>query len=290
MGDYQTFLYEKEEKLARITLNNPEKLNPISVLMRQELTAAMKEVENDDDVLAVIIRGAGKSFSGGHDLGEVYRRYGAGEGKKPDERKPSQRIRLRGDNELLYSFLESILYCWKVTIAQVHGKCVGGASHLAFATDITIAAEDAQFSFAQERLAFAGSNPLLIPLMNAVGWKRLRELVLTGRTFSGLEAAQMGFATRAVPADQLQDTAERTAQAICLLGRDAVAMGKANTHLVFDRMGFHDSLKQGMIMHTLGTNVRWEPDEFNFVRERRERGTKEAFHELHDRFTRLGFK
>ena len=287
--NYQTLLYEKEGKIVRLTLNRPEKLNPISVLMRREITAAMKEIENDDDVLVAIVKGAGTAFSGGHDLTEVYTRYGAGTGK-PEERRPSQRVRLHGDDELLSKYLSSVLYCWKVTIAQVHGKCIGGATHLSMACDITMAAEDAQFAFTEQRLAFAGSNPVLIPQMLAMGWKRTRELLLTGRTFSGVEAAQMGFVTRAVPADKLEEEVERTAKAVCLFGRDAIALGKANTHMAYDRLGFNDSLKQGIVIHTLSTNVRWEPDEYNFVKERREKGAKEAFHELHDRFRRLGIK
>jgi len=286
---YETLLYEKEGKIVRLTLNRPEKMNAISIQMRKEIMAAMNEIENDDDVLVAVIKGAGKSFSGGHDLNQVYFRYGAGTGQ-PKERRPSQRVRLHGDDQLLGRFLRSVLYCWKITICQVQGLCVGGAAHLSFITDITIAADDAEFAFSQERLAFAGSNPVLIPLMLAMGWKKARELVLTGRTFSGREAAEMGFVTRAVPADKLEEEVERMAKAMCLLGRDAVAMGKANTHLAFDRLGFHDSLKQGTVMHALATNVRWEDDEYNFVRERRERGTKEAFHELHDRWRRLGIK
>jgi enoyl-CoA hydratase len=287
--NYQTLLYEKEGKIVKLTLNRPDKLNAISVQMRKEIMAAMQEIENDDDVSVTIIKGAGKTFSGGHDLTEVYFRYGAGTGK-PEERRPSQRVRLHGDDEILAKFLGSVLYCWKVTSAQVHGMCIGGAAHLSLLCDITIAAEDTQFAFTEQRLAFAGSNPLLIPLMLAMGWKRTRELLLTGRTFSGLEAEQMGFITRAVPAYKLEEEVERTAKAVCLLGRDAIAMGKANTHMAYDRLGFNDSLKQGIIVHTLATNVRWEPDEYNFVKERRERGAKEAFRELHDRFRRLGIK
>ena len=98
----------------------------------------------------------------------------------------------------------------------------------------------------------------------------------------------MGFISRSVTPDKLDEEVRQTAEALCLHSRDAIAIGKAHTHMVFDRLGFADGVKQGSIMHTLATNVRWETDEYNFVRERRERGAKDAFHELHDRFRRLG--
>jgi enoyl-CoA hydratase len=288
-NNYETILYRKEGKIVTLTLNRPDKLNAISVKMRREIVDAIKKINNDDDVIAAIIKGAGKTFSAGHDLTEVYFRYGAGVGK-PGERRPSQRVRLHGDDELLGEYLKTVMYCWKVTIAQIHGQCIAGANYLHTMCDISIAAEDAQFAFTEQRLTFGGTTPVLFPQMMATGWKRTRYLLLTGRTFSGKEAEQMGFVSLAVPADRLGEEVKKTAQAICLHGRDAIAIGKAHTHMVYDRLGFGDCFKQGVIMHTMATNVRWEEDEYNFVRERRERGAKEAFHELHDRFRRLGIK
>ena len=284
---YETLLYEKKGKIVTITLNRPDKLNAINIQLRRDMMDAIKEINNDDDVVVAIIKGSGKAFSAGHDLTEVYFRYGAGVGK-PGERRPSQRVRLHGDDELLGEYLKTVMYCWKVTIAQVHGKCVAGANYLHTMCDITIAAEDAQFAFTEQRLAFGGTTPILLPQMMATGWRRARYLLLTGKTFSGKEAAQIGFISHAVPADQLEEEVTLTAEAVCLHGRDAIAIGKAHTHMVYDRMGFADSFKQGVIMHTMATNVRWEEDEYNFIRARRESGAKEGFHELHDRFRRLG--
>lgn len=287
--NYETILYEKEGKILTLTLNRPDKLNAISVKMRREIVDAIKKINDDDDVLVAIIKGAGKGFSAGHDLTEVYFRYGAGTGQ-PRERRPSQRVRLHGDDELLGEYLKTVMYCWKVTIAQIHGQCIAGANYLHAMCDISIAAENAQFAFTEQRLAFGGTTPVLLPQMMATGWKKSRYLLLTGQTFTGKEAEQMGFVSRAVPADQLEEEVKRAAGAVCLHGRDAIAIGKAHTHMVYDRLGFSDCFKQGIIMHTLATNVRWEDDEYNFVRERRERGAREAFHELHDRFRRLGIK
>jgi len=95
------------------------------VKLRREVTDAIKKINNDDDVIVAIIKGAGKAFSAGHDLTEVYFRYGAGVGK-PGERRPSQRVRLHGDDEILGEYLKTVMYCWKVTIAQIHGNALPG--------------------------------------------------------------------------------------------------------------------------------------------------------------------
>ena len=78
---YETILYEKEGNIVTLTLNRPDKMNAISIPMRREIMDAIGVINDDDDVKAVIIKGKGKAFSAGHDLTEVYFRYGAGTGK-----------------------------------------------------------------------------------------------------------------------------------------------------------------------------------------------------------------
>ncbi|MDY7018565.1 MAG: enoyl-CoA hydratase/isomerase family protein [Chloroflexota bacterium] len=281
----KTILYKKEGKVARITLNRPEKLNAMNQEMMGDLIAAIDEVEKDDDVSVVIINAAGQSFSSGFDLEMVYFIYGGGTGK-PGERRPSQRARLHLDSWMLECF-RRILYCWKPTICQVHGHCIGGGLYLATACDITIAAEDALIGHPEQRLAFAGATFMLIPQILLMGQKKTRELLLTGKLISGTEAEQINYVNYAVPGDQLETEVEKMAKTICLMPKDAIAVGKMQTRLAYDRLGFSDNMTQAFVGHSFATSIRFEDDEYNFLKGRREKGTRTAFHERDDRYTGL---
>lgn len=286
---YRYVIYEKTGNLARVIFNRPEKLNAMTFVGSGpdalEFYAALDEAANDDDVKAVIIKGAGRAFSTGQDLNRVGFVYGMGASK--DERRPSQRIRLKIDRQAFYDDRLKLIYHPKITICQIHGYAVGGGVIFAVCTDLAIAAEDALLGFTEQRLGFAGTTMVLPMLIHTVGLKRARELLLSGRTITGLEAAKIGLVNRAVPPDKLEEEVEKTAQAMCLLPRDGIAIGKAVTHLTYEQMGFTSGLVAGYIGHTLFTNLRWETEEYNFFRERREKGTRQAFHGRDERYKDL---
>ncbi|NQT48668.1 MAG: enoyl-CoA hydratase/isomerase family protein, partial [Chloroflexi bacterium] len=103
-----------------------------------------------------------------------------------------------------------------------------------------------------------------------------------GRLIDGKEAERIGLAGKSVPADKLEEEVQTLAKDLCIMPRDGIAIGKATRHLFYDRMGLTDSFTYAYITHTLFTNVRHEEGEFNFFRERREKGSKAAFHEKDD--------
>ncbi|MFQ5826649.1 MAG: enoyl-CoA hydratase/isomerase family protein [Dehalococcoidia bacterium] len=288
---YKTVIYQRDGNIARITFNRPEKLNswdfPGQGGMFDEFHAALTEAEDDDDIKVVIIKGAGRCFYSGHDLTTVGYVYGMGTGK-PGERRASQRIRLRVDRKWLEGGWGRLFYFPKITIAQVHGYCIGEGVGLALCCDIAIAADDAQIGHTEQRLGFAGSGVgTMAHLMLAIGIKRARELLLTGRLLSGQEAAEIGLVAKSVPADKLEEEVESHAQAMALLPRDGIAIGKAFTHLVYDSLGLTNSFISGYIGHTMFTNLRWEDDEYNFLKERRNKGAKAGFHGRDARYAGL---
>ena len=284
--DYRYVLYEKEEAVARITLNRPEKLNvfdfPGQGGILDDFYAALGEAEEDDQVKVVVIRGAGRSFCAGHDLDSVGHVYGMGAGQ-PGERRASQRVRLKVDRRWMEHHMKLLLFP-KITIAQVHGHCVGEGTIMMESCDLAVVADDAQISHAEQRLGFAGSGLNLLPLYLTVGMKRARELLITGRTISGTEAVEMGLANHAVPIDQLDQTVDGLCAQISLLPADGIAIGKASNHWILDILGATSGLVQGYLTHTLFTNLRFEPEEFNFFRERRSSGTRTAFHTRDERY------
>jgi len=152
--------------------------------------------------------------------------------------------------------------------------------------DFAIVAEDAELGFVQERIGNLGAGePFTLSLMLTVGLKRTRDLLLTGRRFSGKEAEQMQLVTKAVPAAKLEEEVKALAADIKLMPRDGIAIGKANLELLMNIMGMHTaSVSAAHIMHTLFTNLRWEPDEYNFFKERRDKGLSASLHGMHDRF------
>jgi enoyl-CoA hydratase len=284
--NYETILVEREGKVAKITLNRPEKLNAVNLQMFEELIKAIGEVEEDDDVNAVILKGNGTSFSAGADLEMVYFIYEGGTGKS-NERRPSQRARLHRDRSLLET-CRRLLYCWKPTIAQVHGYCIGVGLYLVQACDLAIAAENAKIGHPEQRLAFAGATFMLVNEILQVGPKKAREMLLTGKLIDGREAERIGYVNNAVPYEQLESEVATLAEAISLLPRDAIAVGKAQTSLAYDALGIAANINQAYIGHTLATNIRFEEDEYNFLRERRNKGAREAFHERDERWEKFG--
>ena len=288
---YKDVILEKEGNIARVIMNKPDKMNTYSFFGGKDADAmeiwnAFDEAAEDDDVKVIIFKGAGRCFTVGHDLSKVGKVYGMGTGQA-GERRPSQRIRLKLDRNGYEVPMRSIFLNPKITIAQVHGHCIGGAIFFAIWCDLVVAAEDSQFGFSEQRLGFAGSGVTMSHLVMTIGLKRTLDLLLTGRTFTGKEAAEMGLITKAVPPDKLEDEVEKLAKAMTLLPRDGIAIGKATRHLIYDRLGLTGDFTPAYISHTLFTNLRWEPDEYNFFKERRDKGTKTGFKVRDERYKGL---
>ena len=283
---YGTTIYEKDGNVATIVMNRPEKLNtwdwPGQGGLTDDFSKALTLAEEDDEIKVVIIKGAGRCFCAGHDLTTVGFVYGMGTGQ-PGERRANQRIRLDIDRKHLDLHKRLFLFP-KLTIAQVHGYCIGEGLLLVEECDCAIVAEDAQIGHVDNRLGFAGLVGTMNILIMTVGLKRALDLLLTGRIIDGKEAERIGLVTKAVPADLLSEEVNRAAQTFCLLPRDGIAIGKAARHSAYGSLGLLDSYTNGYIGHTLFTNLSWEPDEYNFFKERRDKGAKAGFHGLHARY------
>lgn len=288
MSNDKYVIWEKEGEIARITLNRPEKLNcfdfPGQGGTFDQLQKTLTEIEEEDEVKVVIIRGAGRAFSSGHDLNTIWHIYGGTDEK--GDRRPSQRSRLNIDRKWMEGHNRILLYP-KITIAQVHGYCLGEGAIIMEMCDMAIVAEDAQIGHIEQRIGFAGSGLNLLPLFMHVGVRRARELVLRGNILSGKEAAEIGLVNRAVPAAMLEDEVDGLAKEMLLLPRDGIAIGKASMHMIYDILGLTQGWVQGYLTHTMFTNMRFEPGEFSLLKERREKGTREAFHKRDERYLEI---
>ena len=270
-------LYERDGPVARLVLNRPEKHNALRFTDLDHLVSLLHQAEEDDDVKVVVLSGRGPSFCSGQDYDDAVAAYGLEERDSDGRRRrPSQRRRLQQDRRLGLGY-HAFHYAQKPVIAAVHGVCTGAGMYLVELVDLAVAAETARFSHAEQRLGLAGNTWHLNTLILQYGPKKARELLLLGEEFDGREAERLGVVNRCVPADELEAAVDDWAGRIARHPRDALVTGKAVYQIALDSLGGSQQFWRGTVGHTLGTNLRLEPDEFNFLRERSRGGTGAAF-------------
>jgi len=275
-------IYEKDGNIAAITLNYPEKLNAMDFpgdggICDSFYRDALDLAEKDDEIKVVMIKAAGRAFCAGHDLSRVGFVYGMEQGKRA-----GQQPRLKVDNAWMEKTFRRLFLFPKITIAVVQGIAFGEGIMITESCDLAVASEDAVFSHREQRLAFGGQvSPLAVV---TYGLKRALDIWLTGRDVTAAEALQIGLVNRVVPGDKLDEEAYNLARDLATLGRDVIAIGKASRQQTYSQMGILAGWDIAGLTHTLGTNVHWYPGEYNFFKERRNKGEKAGFHGLHDQF------
>ncbi|MGF1599483.1 MAG: crotonase/enoyl-CoA hydratase family protein [Acidimicrobiales bacterium] len=226
-------IYEVEAGRARIILNRPEKLNALNARIQQEIHDALWEADNDTSVHCVIIKGAGRAFCSGYDL--------TGGGNLGAERDPERSY--RGSRsfdddvwhlERMQRLLLPLFDMHKPSIAQVHGYCLAGGTGIIGLCDLVIAADDAVIGFPPAR--DLGVLPITTWLYNA-GPQWAKRLILTGDTVTGAEAADIGLALKAVPADVLEAEVEQLADRLAHIDPDLLAANKRVINLGMELMG-----------------------------------------------------
>jgi cyclohexa-1,5-dienecarbonyl-CoA hydratase len=198
--------FEVHGQLARITLTRPP-LNVIDFQMMDELLGALQELERRREISVMIISGGDRAFSAGVDVGV----------HTPDK--------VQTMLQKFHSVIIALTKLPKVTIAEVHGVCLGGGAELAMVCDMCFTAPDAKWGFPEITL---GCYPPVActALAALVGQKRAAELVFTGRTFTGEEAAAWGLANEAHPEGELQQAIQRTVDHLLKLSPAALAVAK----------------------------------------------------------------
>jgi enoyl-CoA hydratase len=273
-GDFKDVIYERSGYIARITLNDPETMNTGV----KDFWKALTVVEEADDIKVLIIKGAGRALATGAPLNEVGFVYGWKEPKHGEKApKTSVRNRLKFDRKLFYECAQKLLFFPKLTIVQAHGFLLGASMDMFMLCDFLVGAEDCKFGEIEVRLGIP--NLTITPIMILrVGLSNALDLCMTGRMIDGKEAARIGLINRAVPADKLEEEVNRYAEGFAKFPFDGIAMGKASKQVVYDIMGITSGLTNHFMMHTMGTNIHFEDDEFNFFKARRDMGVRDAIH------------
>jgi enoyl-CoA hydratase len=276
------YVKDAQTHIAVITFRRPEKLNALTLEMYETLADCVRDADRDDDIKVILIRGEGRSFSTGQDLSQVGFMYGFGDGKESKAR-PSQRRRLSTDRDWS-QHLAAVTNSTKVTIAEVQGHCLGSAFEIFMSCDLAVVAEDAQLGHPGRRLASIGSSFNSYLWFWRLGPSLAKDMSITGNTITGRRAYELGVVHHCVPESELADTARELATKAALLPADGIVMGKASFRLASEIAGVGLGYAYGYIMHSFATNIRFDADDENFFRRRRDEGARTAFHKRDDRF------
>ena len=196
--NFETILYVVDGAVATITMNRPDMANAQDSTLIDELDAAFDLADADDAVRVVILAGAGKHFSSGHDLKALV----SGDGSDPwVALRETPEGKFQHEKTMYYDRCMRIHDFRKPTIAAVQGSCVAAGLMLAAMCDLIVAADDAEFSNPVLRLTGAGVELLVEPW--ELGIRKAKEFLLTGDTIDAQEAWRLGLVNRVVPRDEL---------------------------------------------------------------------------------------
>ena len=212
---------EVERPVAHIRLSNPP-LNVIDIAMMEELGRGLSEIEADSGISTIVLSGSGKAFSAGVDVAA---------------HTPEKVEEMLGK---FHAMIRALVGSKKVTIAAVHGACMGGGAEVAMVCDVAYTADSARWGFPE--ITLGCYPPVAVTALAAlVGQKQAAELILTGRTVGGREAAEMGLANRMVPAEQLDAAVAECVDRLVKLSPAALAVAKKAMY-AWDSMHFDKGL------------------------------------------------
>ncbi len=207
---FETILVEKKDKMGILTLNRPQKFNTFNTKLAEELNRALLELDEDEAVRVVIIKGAGKVFSTGIDVSEF-------QGKSPLEYHrwltPMDQMHL------------TIASMRKPVIAMVHGYAVANGAGLVAAADFAIMAEDAKLGTTAINVGLLCTGPI-IPMSYGLGKKKTLEMLLSGDMIDAKEAERLGLVNKVVPAEKLEEETFAFAKKLISKSPLSIQLGK----------------------------------------------------------------
>ena len=211
---YSAILVQINNGIATITLNRPEVMNAWNRRMDIEVSHAMRELDRDDTVRAIVITGAGRAFCAGSDLAGGADAFVEGQDKDPDQ---------TGDVTF-----PSVMP-WQIrkpVIAAINGHAIGVGISYSMACDIRFVAEEAKIQFAFVRRGIIPEMASHVTVARVAGLSNAADLLLTGRMIRGREMADLGLATQALPAEQVLSAAQEKAGEFLLAAPVSVALSK----------------------------------------------------------------
>jgi enoyl-CoA hydratase/carnithine racemase len=221
-GDGVTGSVNDDGKVGELLLDTPAKLNPLSTETLRSIEKAARWFDGHGDLRVVVVRGAGRTFSAGASLTAF----------DPSTAQTDP----RHDSDSGWRMARAMDEMRAVTVAQIHGWCVGGGLVVAACCDLRIAADDARFSIPEIDLGIPLAWGGIPRLVREIGPAATKELVMTCRPFGADEAVRLGFLNRAVPADELEQEVAELVRTLVSKPKLALLSTKAHVNAVTESM------------------------------------------------------
>ncbi len=229
MKAYETIEFELKNSVGTLWLNRPDVHNALNEQMIREIIECFRTVNDMPEVRVVILRGRGKSFCAGADLN--YMKGIAGFGFEENYQ----------DGKQLARCFNVIYTCAKPTIALVHGAAIGGANGLLAACDFVYCTDDTKFAFSEVKLGIVPAT-ISLYVQKRIGEYGSRDLMITGRRFTGKEAEACRLANKSLPAEELEAYAGETVKQLFSSGPDAIAACKALIYNISNNLDFEEAI------------------------------------------------
>lgn len=294
-----TLTYETTGRIARITLNRPERGNAITIAMPQELAACVERANLDPAIHVIALAGNGKGFCGGYDLvasagGKVDEFAGSG---SPPAGSPVDPFAVMANHDPSkvwdpiadYQFMSrnvrgfmSLFHSDKPVVCKVQGFCIAGGTDMALCSDLMIAADDAKIGYPPARVWGVPTTALWV---HRIGVTRARRLLLTGDCISGREAVEWGLACEAAPAAQLDERFETLLARMARLPVSQLVMQKLLINSTLQAMGVANTQTLGTLLDGVSRHTR---EGYRFAESVFTKGAREAVRERDEPFGDYG--
>jgi feruloyl-CoA hydratase/lyase len=215
LPNYETVLVDREDGVATITLNRPNKRNAMNPQMHRDMLDVLSRLELDPETRVVVITGAGSAFCSGMDLKEYFKDLEHDQ----MQRDINRRIATEWGDRLLRMYA-------KPTIAMVNGQCYGGAFTIVASCDIAVAAEEAIFGLSEVNVGFMPGGMVAKTIATLMPYRDAVYYAMTGEQFDGRRAAEIRFVTRAVPLSRLKAEVSAIADRLKVLDPSACRSSK----------------------------------------------------------------
>ena len=269
-ADEPVVLYESEGGVATVTMNRPSVANAQNTELIDALDAAFDRADADDDVRVVLLAGAGKHFSAGHDLKAI---VGGEPGDEWVAMRETPEGKFRHEDVMYVQRCQRIHDFRKPTVAAVQGKCVAAGLMLACMCDIIVAADDAVFSNPVLRMSGAGVELLVEPW--ELGIRQAKEFLLAAKELDAAEALQLGLVNQVVPRAELAARSREVAGRIALVPPITAQVVKASLNHVGELQGKSASWRYHFMAHQWAHNT---STSLGALEERKQMGSmKEVF-------------
>jgi enoyl-CoA hydratase/carnithine racemase len=290
--------YEVTGRVARMTLDRPERGNGITRSLLSELEQLVERADLDPSVHVLLLAGSGKGFCGGYDLVQSAEAQGAleaGEGAPAGSALDPARIAANHDPAVIWdpmvdhammsrnvrAFM-SLFHCSKPVVCKVHGFCVAGGTDLALCADLLIVAADAKLGYPPARV---WGSPTTAMWAHRLGVQRAKRLLFTGDCLSGREALEWGLAIEAPAPEALEERTETLVARIARVPVNQLQMMKLLVNQTLYAQGLHATQLLGTVFDGL---ARHTEEGFTFQRRAAEAGFRTAVRERDDPFGDYG--